>query len=511
MTTQQPNEFEKLLALEGWRGLCALIVAVLHLPAASHITPLALVGNAHLFVDFFFVLSGFVLSHAYMARLETLADARFMIWRRIARLWPLHVALLLAFIALEISGPVLAGIAGVRWTGVLFDPASSSLREAIPTHLLLLHSFGLHDRLTWNIPSWSIAAEFWTYVVFAAVMVVAPRLRLVIAVALAAGGALVVILYSKNLMATHFDLGFFRCLYGFFVGHLVYRLASPLRMHRGLASIAEIGCVVGVVALVSGYGRSPLAYAAPLLFGVVISVFARSGGLVSDLLGSRPFVALGTWSYSIYMVHALLVALVHRLLLVIGQHIGQPLLTLADGPNGAVTLIAFGGPWIMDLVTLGYLAALIFISALTWRWIEMPAQRYLNGKHGRAIPFRLLSWGAAPARREIHSGYADAASARHFQNTNESPKGRIRLGLRLANRRYFVCIGYGVENRNPDRLAAEGQSGIPVTTVSSVVLGSVLFFIFGLFSFLYLLKSYAGLDLFSGNSPLHPLYALFLE
>jgi len=37
---------------------------------------------------------------------------------------------------------------------------------SVVTNLLFLHSFGLHDTVTWNTPSWSISAEFLTNVIF---------------------------------------------------------------------------------------------------------------------------------------------------------------------------------------------------------------------------------------------------------------------------------------------------------------------------------------------------------
>ena len=58
----RPQRFE---ALDGWRGLCALFVAIMHFPAASPLTQNAFFGNAWLFVDYFFVLSGFVIANGY--------------------------------------------------------------------------------------------------------------------------------------------------------------------------------------------------------------------------------------------------------------------------------------------------------------------------------------------------------------------------------------------------------------------------------------------------------------
>lgn len=77
--------------LDSWRGVCATIVALMHFNGLHHLWDLPLLRNAYLFVDFFFVLSGFVISHAYAARIESSSEAlRFMV-RRFGRVWPLPV------------------------------------------------------------------------------------------------------------------------------------------------------------------------------------------------------------------------------------------------------------------------------------------------------------------------------------------------------------------------------------------------------------------------------------
>jgi len=87
--------------LDSWRGIAALLVAIFHLNVYSAIYPLDFIRNAYLFVDFFFVLSGFVITHSYAGRLGTLEDLGSFAVKRLGRLWPLHVVVLLAFVAVE--------------------------------------------------------------------------------------------------------------------------------------------------------------------------------------------------------------------------------------------------------------------------------------------------------------------------------------------------------------------------------------------------------------------------
>ena len=55
----------RFAALDSWRGIAALLVALLHFRFLGHFYSLDFVRNSWLFVDFFFVLSGFVITHAY--------------------------------------------------------------------------------------------------------------------------------------------------------------------------------------------------------------------------------------------------------------------------------------------------------------------------------------------------------------------------------------------------------------------------------------------------------------
>jgi peptidoglycan/LPS O-acetylase OafA/YrhL len=54
----------RFLALDSWRGLCAVLVAAMHFQGAWHFYDASFLHNCYLLVDFFFVLSGFVLAHA---------------------------------------------------------------------------------------------------------------------------------------------------------------------------------------------------------------------------------------------------------------------------------------------------------------------------------------------------------------------------------------------------------------------------------------------------------------
>jgi peptidoglycan/LPS O-acetylase OafA/YrhL len=59
------GEKARFVALDSWRGFCALLVALYHVPVTAFVFLNPLVRGSFLFVDFFFVLSGFVISFTY--------------------------------------------------------------------------------------------------------------------------------------------------------------------------------------------------------------------------------------------------------------------------------------------------------------------------------------------------------------------------------------------------------------------------------------------------------------
>jgi peptidoglycan/LPS O-acetylase OafA/YrhL len=153
--------------LDSWRGIAACMVALFHLEANSHIEDLAFVRNSWLFVDFFFVLSGFVIAANYQRRL---LDG-FGFWRfvllRFGRLYPLHLFVLAVFLglkAIQAQVPVLSSVARNQPFGLRDSPV------AIAANLLLVHSMGVLDFLSFNILSWSVSTEFWAYIAFERVL-----------------------------------------------------------------------------------------------------------------------------------------------------------------------------------------------------------------------------------------------------------------------------------------------------------------------------------------------------
>ncbi len=72
--------------------------------------------------------------------------------------------------------------------------------------------------------------------------------------------------------------------------------------------------------------------------------------------------------------------------------------------------------------------------------------------------------------------------------------------------RIYISAVIGRETRSPRRIAREGQTRLGRAAIAAVTLATLAF---GLFCGLYLAKSFAGINVLPGPSPLHRLYLLF--
>lgn len=388
-------------ALDGWRGVCAILIAILHLNVVSWISGLPVISYSYLFVDFFFVLSGFVIAHAYIDRIQDRYSLLNFLIRRFGRIYPLHFFVLSILVVIELFR-LAASVAGVHMEVQPFTHATSL--DKLATNLVLAQSLGLHDAGSWNYPSWSISVEFYTYIIFGALLLATYSLRMwvrnnIFIVAMMTS-ATILIVNSRTGMFTTFELGLYRCIFGFLAGvmtYRAYRVASgigPFTGHpdrsqnrlwrllsnRSSAAALELLAVFAVILFVilAKYGR--MSFAAPIIFSVAVFIFAHEAGPISTLLRSRPFALLGKLSYSIYMIHDLIaINVIHRAFAVVERLTNSDLHSIDISPIGETTvMIDMNDHFAGDLLIFSYIAAVIFLSQLTYRWIEVPWRGYFN-------------------------------------------------------------------------------------------------------------------------------------
>ena len=393
------NRFE---ALDGWRGVCACLVVLFHFHGYSPISTSPLVRNSYLFVDFFFVLSGFVIAWNYSNRLGSWPEMRRFLVLRLGRLYPLHVFMLLLFLAYETAKMVM----GANQATPPATFTGETHPGAVLSNLFLVQSLHVHDSLTWNGPSWSISTEAWTYVLFALVCVGLGLRGWMLAVA-AVVPPLWLLHVSGTGMDITYDWGLVRCVFGFAlgVGCAWFQRAHPrglLRVGRHEATVLELFMVAAVVLFVSAVGKSAWSLLAPFVFTVAVLVFASEQGWVSRLFRTAPMRWLGKLSYSIYLTHFFFVMLVP---VVVKKLARLDLWTPMPLPGGQYVQAYGRNDLEGTLFYIAVLALTLAFSALTYRWVETPGRDWSRRLAARLSQANSLNgpWAAAP-----DTGAADA-------------------------------------------------------------------------------------------------------
>ena len=374
----------RFAALDGWRGIAAIAVAVYHLPVNWHFYWSALIRDSYLFVDFFFVLSGFVIANSYLQALQTPHDVKIFLIRRFGRLYPLHLAVLLAMVSFEFVKLALVHFGSSAETTPFTGPFSIA---SLLSNLLLLQSMGLHDVLTWNSPSWSISVEFYVYITFSLfALAVIDRARFKVCIAVVVIAALLLIALSDKGIGVTVDFGFVRGIYGFFAGVATYRIYRRIQISdsRKLA-VLEAAALALTLIFVCVAGKGSLTYLAPLIFSLVVYVFAHQSGPISIALSSRPLRFLGDCSYSIYMIHYFIMKNIIIRPVMTLQRAFQAEWTVyipGDATNGSleesVNLVVLNSQLACDMLLVGYLIIVLTAAAISYRYIEVPARDFFN-------------------------------------------------------------------------------------------------------------------------------------
>lgn len=319
-------------------------------------------------VDFFFVLSGFVLAHVYWPKLQA---GRFDYWnflvRRIGRVYPLHVLTLVVTLALSIIAAK-AGVSYTEWNlGEWMKLPKGDILRGLFVHLTMIHAWGSTKGLLFNLPSWSISAEWFAYLLFPVfALAMRPLLRWPV-VLLAVSVVLLLVLNTGMLLAAKTEL--LRATWNFGAVRIVPEFAIGIALHRfgerySLGSTGALaGFAVALAALLMAMWLGAPYVIVVLLLAAIVALCAdaeRHGGLRAM---QRPFpVLLGEISYSVYLWHFPLGVLAFDALLA-GRGSVSGLVGLA--------LIA------------AVLAGVTFVSWLSYRFVEIPARKAIIGAGDR--------------------------------------------------------------------------------------------------------------------------------
>jgi peptidoglycan/LPS O-acetylase OafA/YrhL len=370
-----------LTTLTPLRGIAALFVVIFHcnlmvgafLPRGYT----QFLDYGWLWVDFFFVLSGFIMCYAYgkyFAKSVTKNDFGKFIGARFARVYPLNfITAIWAFVCSVIIVHLSTGLAPF-FEGI-FKPS------ALPASLLLVQSMHVgYLTAPLNTPSWSLSTEWWAYMIFPFIVPLFIRLKspgkivatlLIIAFYIVLRYEIGPISYSNRGPAPTLnfltDFGFLRCLAGFFTGMLLFTFYE----HRSGYEIIRrdwffvLSFIGGLAAM--HFGIMDIMIVA--FFPLIIISAAYNQTIIKKFLDMKVLQRLGDWSFTIYMVHVPII-----FTFIIFRVNSNPAYysdfrkLIAQKPN-------YGFGLVMCLVIVNLT---IVTAALVYRFFEVPARNYFN-------------------------------------------------------------------------------------------------------------------------------------
>ncbi|ESX10294.1 MULTISPECIES: acyltransferase [unclassified Mesorhizobium] len=343
------------LNLDAIRGVAAISVMLYHFSpflAAGKVLP-----SSYLAVDLFFLLSGFVIAHAYDRKIENGMGFGTFLAIRLIRLYPLYLAgTLLGFFYLIVKNRLIPAeympiseIGTMLTTGMFFIP---------------LVSDAYHTIFPLNPASWSLFFELIVNIAYVAVFFLLTKRVLTVLIAVS-----LVLLVIASIVAGTLDFGMTgstiisglpRVCFSFFLGVLLCR--SMTRYQSGLGFLRRGWWVEGAIALtlivfaIAPAGGARVAYdLACVVFVfpalVVVGTIAPTAPRLSGLYGW-----LGRISYPIYIIHT-------------------PLLMIIAGAGKAAAIDPFAHhPWFGIVMAV----SVIVIADIATRVYDEPLRRFLQ-------------------------------------------------------------------------------------------------------------------------------------
>ena len=349
----------KLYALESLRGIAAVLVALFHYPSTSFLY----FDKGFYAVNFFFILSGFVISYNYEDKIKNFKDVINFQIKRFFRLYPIHLFVLIIILLIQTLKLIVVELNLLPFGSEPFGDRYS-LKDFL-SNIFLLHSiFNFSYWLSWNPASWSISTEFYTYIIFILIFFLFKQFKyLVIFLILLLASPYFVENYSYFALPNKFPYingVFLQCLFNFGNGCICYYLYSKIKY-----SFNDYIVSLFIIFTLSIYFYSTEIFLKYnfLILSLIVLIFSNlnSASFTFKIFNFKPLVFLGTISYSLYMIHEQIIYLLIQILRFIFR---------VDFILDGATAVHTTSPIYDTMITVLYLIISIWVSYFMYKYIE---------------------------------------------------------------------------------------------------------------------------------------------
>lgn len=307
-----PAPQHRFLLLDGMRGVAALGVLAFHV-TVSATSDFQQLASFYLFVDFFFVLSGFVLLPSMPQRGKQLGRASgVFILKRVFRFWPLAItSLIVALIAIDWERNFLVANDNFNapYGSLAGLPADERVHILVIAFLLL--QVLLASAIAINVPLWSLSAEWIANVIYAPLTAVKWGMGIILAII----AGYVMLWYGLTSDASFIEYsgpirGFEavgRAFLGFGLGLLLRKYLTQLsRFRNWWMLVISVGLVVSLFFIEDAWHwdsyRYNITYFAAPIFALLILQLTKFE-VTPGTRKAKVLSFMGAYSFGVYVFH----------------------------------------------------------------------------------------------------------------------------------------------------------------------------------------------------------------
>jgi peptidoglycan/LPS O-acetylase OafA/YrhL len=358
--------------LDGLRGVAAIMVVAFHICEAHSTSHLdQVINHGYLAVDFFFLLSGFVIGYAYDDRWNKLTTGGFF-KRRLIRLQPMVV------MGMVVGAACFYFQASPLWPGISAVPVWKMMLVMLIGFTLIpvpqsLDIRGWQEMHPLDGPGWSLFFEYIANILYALFIRKFSKTLLSILVFLAAAALVQYAVTSAtgdviggwSLDALQLRIGFTRMMFPFFAGLLLCRTARLTQLKNAFFWCSLLLVIVFAIPRIGGEKQlwmNGLYDSLAVILAFPFIVYLGASGRITGAFASRICKFFGDISYPIYITH-------------------YPLIYIYTGwvsKHKGITLLQ---AWPFALLT--YVSA-IGLAYACLKFYDQPVRRWLNKKLGNA-------------------------------------------------------------------------------------------------------------------------------
>ena len=334
---------KEIRSLTGIRGIAALYVALYHnleiIGYTGESKAQIFINHGYLSVDLFFVLSGFVMALSSKRLFDgpfSLKDYLLFMSKRFARIYPMYLLVICgSFVFVNHFNGIINFIVGLSLLTIV------SGREYVITHL------------------WSLSTEWIAYLFFPALVKITHKFNspkwMTLLVLVAVSAITYAYILKSDLVSKSTGFAIFpvpaliRCFAEYILGILACKFFKDYQGSHAPYRLFALTSFLSIVLLLCFRNVDVLVI---VLFVILVTSISTDNGVVASFFASKPIYFLGLISYSLYLIHPLVLVFGRQN----GYHLGSTLGILV------------------------YVAVLIPLSYLCFKFIELPMQIKINNK-----------------------------------------------------------------------------------------------------------------------------------